>query len=171
MWGERGPTGDHGQAGDRGKDGTPGARGERGPAGAPGIVGTTGAAGNDLYEDPAINAAIAEAMGENRLRSTDRRMLIMFGLLIASLAVVFVIQERTDSRERKNTEIFRIAIIANCEEIRQNAIDFNSFIDDLVETFDASPLLPEAERNRRVDLFSSAKSDIPTCPPSLAEKD
>lgn len=110
VWGERGPTGDHGQAGDRGRDGLPGAPGERGPAGPRGIAGTAGLAGNDLYEDPAINTAIAEALGEKRVRSTDKRLLIMFGLLVASLAFVFWTLNHELDR-------FRTDVVANCEQV------------------------------------------------------
>lgn len=169
-WGERGPTGDHGQAGDRGRDGAPGAPGERGPAGA---AGAAGVAGNDMYEDPAINEAIAEALGEKRVRSTDKRLLIIFGLLVASLAFVFWTLDRAQDRledtiaaVQESRRLFRAQIVENCMQVNEGNAKVNGLLQQLADRAATNTTRSPEENAEAVARYRGLQLPITQCPPS-----
>lgn len=144
---ERGATGDHGQAGQDGREGRRGEVGPRGPAGATGLAGAgeRGARGRQGGSTPALRL----------------RMLVLYVVMIGLVAFVAFMYQRGEV-ERKQ---FEKAVIDNCNDNRENTINFNAFIDTLINSYQSSPVLTKKEIAERVEFFKAAKGTVPSCPP------
>ena len=112
---------------------------------------------HDPDVDDDVREALAQALGERKLRITDRRLLILFVCFVAALMFMGVQQQRMDRQQN--------ALIINCNANRANTIAFNSFIDKITATYATSPVLNEAQRQSRIALLSGAKQHVPNCPP------
>lgn len=100
--------------------------------------------------DDDVRLALAEALGERKVRLTDRRLLVLYLTVVALfVGLGFVVQQ----------------LVASCEDTRANTQAFNEFIDKVVTTTAASPTLEPAERRLRAEFFKTAKQDLPECPP------
>lgn len=162
MRGERGPTGDHGQAGADGRQGIDGRQGERGPEGH---------LPNDFYEDPAINHAIAQALGDAKIRHNDKRLLILFVFVIVALTIMGVGLTRANStvrntqRNQHNSEQkFEQQIIANCQIVRAGNLKVNHIIEQLtVNAKNTKGLTPE-QKMRAQEAYASLRLPVTICP-------
>ena len=117
---------------------------------------------SDVDDD--VREALAQALGERKLRINDRRLLVLFLCFVAALVWIGFQQERLDRQQARLNEQSR-TLIANCYANRDNTIGFNSFIDKIVATYATSPVLDAEQRKSRIALMAGAKQHVPNCPP------
>jgi hypothetical protein len=115
----------------------------------------------EMSEDQDIRDALAQALGEKRIRVTTRvgriRQLILYALLILLLAYVTTISVKAEHNQH--------ALIANCYATQDNARSFNALVDRITNTYRTSPVLTPAQRRNRIAFFDGAKQTVPDCPP------
>jgi hypothetical protein len=103
-------------------------------------------------------------------KAVDRRLLILYILIIVVFASVLGIV-RNDQQESDRERIaFENAIVMNCEANQENTENFNDLIDRLLETYQASTVLTPEERQQRIDFFTPAKGEVPKCPPQILDE-
>lgn len=124
-----------------------GERGERGEAGPRGEVGPAGSSDPDGFEQQVAHVT-AEALAANRLRLTDKRLLIIFLVLVLSFAGLFTVLDR-------QFEVFRTAVITECE--RQNAT-----LDEFARAALTNPARPVRDRVETAERMQALRSN---CPP------
>lgn len=89
------------------------------------------------------------------------RMLTLYVVMVVLLAGFAYVYQRAESDRRS----FERKIVANCISNRDNTVRFNAFIDRLVDTYQTSRVLTEAEKEQRTKFFAAAKGRVPECPP------
>ena len=112
---------------------------------------------NEQDVDYDVREALAQALGERKLRITDRRLLILFLCFVAALAWLGIQQERGNKQQHQ--------LVVSCFANRDNTIAFNSFIDKIQATYATSPVLNADQRKSRIALLAGAKQQVPNCPP------
>ena len=120
------------------------------------------------HDDADVREALAQALGERKVRLTDRRLLILFLACVTALTWLGVQQRSVDqavARANRDREHFERAIIDNCRTNQKNTEKFNAFVDRIIASYATSPVLTPAQRQQRVDFFSGAKQSVPLCPP------
>lgn len=138
--GERGQTGDHGQDGRDGRDA-------------------------DFYEDPAINTAIAEALGEKKMRSTDRRLWFLLAFLALGMGLMFWTLEQDQDRNDERDAAFRSAVVKVCEKTNTDNRKVNAVLDQLAVSAASRADLTPAEAQERAATYRSLRLSITECPP------
>lgn len=108
-----------------------------------------------------INEALAQALGERKVRLTDRRLLILYGGLVLAFVLFGVLYQRGEAERHR----FERIVTVNCESNRSNTIAFNHFIDKLVTSYQTSPVLTPKQRHERAVFFAEVKQQVPACPP------
>lgn len=136
MRGERGPSGDHGQDGLPGKDGRDGL---------------------DAYNEP--ERLIAAAIATNRLHLWDKRLLIIFAVIVGAMAMVFLTLDRELSE-------FRRDVITNCQQINKGNEQVNGFLRAAAKTAETAPGRTPAERRVISERYRGYLLPISDCPPS-----
>lgn len=119
--------------------------------------------------DADIREALAQALGERKVRLTDRRLLILFVCLVAALAWLGLQQRAAnDAVHRANVDRqhFEQAAVLNCHANRRNTVKFNAFVGRIVEAYRTSPVLTPQQQRERADFFAGAKQVVPKCPPA-----
>lgn len=111
-----------------------------------------GTDGTDPFERHIANA-IAEALGERKVRLNDRRLIVLWlvVMLLFGLLATYVVQGR------RNAESFERQIIANCYA-------FNRFISSIQATTAASHALTQKQIDQRVAFYDKAKQKCPPTP-------
>jgi len=116
---------------------------------------------HDDYEDPEVRDALAQVLGEKKVRAvstrTRIRLLVVYALLVGVLAYVTTISVETKRGQRE--------LVAQCYAAQSNARSFNALVDRIVHTYSTSPVLSASQRRARVAFFAGAKQTVPQCPP------
>lgn len=124
--------------------------------------------------DADVREALAQALGERKVRLTDRRLLVCYLLLVAVIVWLAVQQQHASHAvERANVDRHRFesAAVMNCQANRENTIRFNAFVARLIRTYQTSPVLTPAQRRDRVHFFDGLRQQVPTCPPAPLKGD
>lgn len=111
--------------------------------------------------DYEIREALAQALRERKVRLTDRRLLILYGMLVFVLIMGGLLFQRSNADRHR----FEHAVITNCTQNRTNTIAFDHFIDKLVQSYATSPVLTPKQRRERAAFFAEVRQEVPTCPP------
>src|SRR5690349_14620831 len=104
----------------------------------------------DPFEQYIIDA-IPKALGERRVPFNDRRMLLMWGVIVLLFALLFTWFVRAE----EDRSAFERQIVANC-------LSFDNFISTIQAATATSKQLTPAEKRDRIKLYEQAKQ---TCPP------
>lgn len=117
------------------------------------------------FEDPALNEALADALGGAKLRKMDRRLLWLYAFTTAvAIFLTFLIGRQVDQNNHDRLR-FEAASIANCVANQDNTRHLNDFITAIQQTYRTSPVLTPAEIEQRVAFMEKAKTVVPDCPP------
>jgi len=140
-----------------------GERGERGPTGdhgQDGRVGPQGERGRDV--DPATV--------RHERAKIDRRLLILYGLLVVLLAAFLFYVKESDAKIEESRAKFETAIVENCEIGLKNTTAFNDLLDRLVEAVKVNPNYSVAERAKAIKFYESGRQTLPECPPAKVKE-
>lgn len=143
--GERGKTGDHGQQGPSGERGP---QGERGPAGS---------SDPDEFE-ATVAAVVGRALADNRLRLTDRRLVVMFLFVTFAAGLWFWVDNRADER-------FRQQIIGTCVATNEGNMKVNELLATLRANALTNPARTPEDKARVAETYEGLKLPVVNCPP------
>lgn len=106
--------------------------------------------------DREVREALAIALNEKKLRIAvrlwDRRLLIIYVLLIALLTAI---GQGYDS------------LTAACDATKSNAVTLNRTLDRIGQSVRMNPNYTAQEREERAQVYAELKQQVPTCPPGI----
>jgi hypothetical protein len=123
-----------------------------------------------LPPDPALVSAVAEALGEVKLRRLDKRLLWLYGFTsVVAIFLTLLVSHQVDVNNQARLR-FEQAVVANCVANQKNTESINNFITTLQQTNQQSSELSEKAKQEQAKLLEQAKLPIPECPPAALEK-
>lgn len=117
------------------------------------------------HGDDDITEAIAAALGERKVRLSDRRLLLIYLFVVLLIVITTSYLGHNQRQANLDRREFEYAASKNCLANRQNTVNFNAFIDKLIASYRQSKLLTPQEKEERSRLFTGAKLEVPDCPP------
>lgn len=151
-----------GRAGRDGRTGTTGAVGANGAVGATGATGPQGEA-TDL--ERVFAEHVAYALGERKLRLTDRRLLILYLSLIAGLVTVLWLFSRQEQQTEQRNREFQTAITTVCVDLNDSHERVNGLLEQLAESAASRPDRTPEEQARAREVYEGLKLAELDCPP------
>jgi hypothetical protein len=102
-----------------------------------------------------------------RLKSKmDRRLLILYGLLVFILAAALTYIQYDLRKTNEARHQFEDAIIENCQVGLKNTRAFNELIETARRAVAQNPDLNAAERRFRLEAYEKVTQIEPECPPA-----
>lgn len=94
-----------------------------------------------------------------------RRLLAVYivGVLVLTVTVG-TLQWFNIQREEANAA-FRHQLVDVCYISRENTINLNSAVDQIVASVRTSKALTAAEKAQRIEFYKKVRGEVPTCPP------
>lgn len=99
---------------------------------------------------------------EERFR---RRMLALYVVVVATLVVVVSAVQWYNVQREEARDTFRRQITNVCYISRENTINTNAFVDQLIKSVRDSRTLTEEEKRERIAVYSQIRGRVPECPP------
>ena len=133
-----------------------GERGERGRAGDHGQDGRDGR-DSDVEFEKQVADALAQALGERRLRLTDRRLLALYVLFCAALILMFWTLDR-------QFEVYRAAATKVCQQNNTGNRNVNQLLERLAQSAMANTSRTPAENAKAAETYRGLRLPISDCP-------
>ena len=102
----------------------------------------------------------------NHKSRAHRKMLLLYLALIGGIVLFLAVQARSEHQADQREKDFRHAIVQVCEKQKANTENLNALIDTFIVRVQQADELTPKEQEEFVDLYSSAKGDVPQCPPA-----
>jgi hypothetical protein len=100
---------------------------------------------------------------EQKRRQGDRRMLVIFAVVVFAFTVQsFRLETQNHTIAATNRRISATQH-RDCLARNDSARRFNRVLDTIIGTVRSTPGLTQAERDRRVDIYTNAKARVVNC--------
>lgn len=116
------------------------------------------------HDDKDVRAALAQALGERKVRLTDRRLLILFLAFVAGLVWLGAQQQSLTSAQHRFDRQAR-QLVVTCETTQGNVETLNTAMDRLRQAAEANPAYSPAIRRARATAYAQLHQKVATCPP------
>jgi tellurite resistance protein len=100
----------------------------------------------------------------------DRRLLILYALLVVVIAVSLTYIQYDNHRSEDQRAKFEHAVVENCEIGQKNTEAFNDLLNRLIEAVKQNPNYTDAEKAKAAKFYESGKQTVPECPPVAVEE-
>lgn len=99
---------------------------------------------------------------ERRFR---HRLLVVYLFIVAVLIVTVSTFQYLSVQREESRQAFQQKVTDVCYITRENTVNLNSAIDQLIESVQTSKTLTVAEKVERVKFYRGVKGKVPECPP------
>lgn len=99
---------------------------------------------------------------EDRFR---RRLLVVYVVVVTILVVTVSTFQLIGTQREDARRAFQQQITNVCYTTRENTLNLNAAVDQLVESVQTSKTLSAAEKAERIRFYQRVRGEVPTCPP------